>query len=208
MAWSFNGTTEFLRIASTLGLVEPFSFACWCNPTSRAVDQTMMALSDGGGPGDAHYLIFRQASDFLGCASVDQSVAAGESLTASAFAAGWNHACGRWVSSSERRSYLNGASTTDNVTNCGPDSLSEVHVGRYSVLGGYFGGEVQSAAAWSASLTAAEVAGLAIGFSPRRIRPQSLVFYMPLVRAAFDWKGNALDTATGAAADHHRAYGI
>lgn len=61
---------------------------------------------------------------------------------------------------------------------------------------------------WSAALTAEEIAALARGVTCEHIRPQSLVFYAPLIRDAVDLaRGVHLSNNNGATvADHPRVY--
>jgi hypothetical protein len=61
---------------------------------------------------------------------------------------------------------------------------------------------------WNAALTAAEIASLAKGMTCDKIRPQSLVFYAPLVRDLIDQKGGlAITNNNGATvATHPRVY--
>ncbi len=61
---------------------------------------------------------------------------------------------------------------------------------------------------WNAALTAAEVASLAKGMTCDKVRPQSLVFYAPLVRDLIDARGGrAITNNNGATvAAHTRVY--
>ena len=61
---------------------------------------------------------------------------------------------------------------------------------------------------WSAALNASEIASLGQGVSPRLIRPQSLVFYAPLIRDLMDVRGGLSITNNGTAtvANHPRVY--
>ncbi len=61
---------------------------------------------------------------------------------------------------------------------------------------------------WNAALTAAEVAALAKGMTCDKVRPQSLVFYAPLVRDLVDQKGGLTITNNNGAtvANHPRIY--
>ena len=61
---------------------------------------------------------------------------------------------------------------------------------------------------WSAALTQPEIAALAKGMTCDKIRPQSLVFYAPLVRDLNDQKGGlAITNNNGATvANHPRIY--
>ena len=81
-----------------------------------------------------------------------------------------------------------------------------VDVNTYSA---FLNGGAFRAAIWNAALTDDEMISLARGFSPRRIRPQSLKFYAPLIRTVQDLIGAIAFTATNAVAavDSPRAYG-
>ena len=61
---------------------------------------------------------------------------------------------------------------------------------------------------YNAALTAAEVAALAKGMTCDKVRPQSLVFYAPLVRDLIDAKGGLTITNNNGAtvANHPRVY--
>jgi hypothetical protein len=61
---------------------------------------------------------------------------------------------------------------------------------------------------WNAALTAAEIASLAKGMTCHKVRPQSLVFYAPLVRDLIDQRGGLTITNNNGAtaANHPRVY--
>jgi len=61
---------------------------------------------------------------------------------------------------------------------------------------------------WNAALTADEIASLAAGMTCDKVRPQSLVFYAPLVRDLVDVKGGLTITNnnTATVANHPRVY--
>ena len=61
---------------------------------------------------------------------------------------------------------------------------------------------------WNVALTAAEIASLAKGMTCDKVRPQSLVFYAPLVRDLIDVKGGLTITNnnTATVANHPRVY--
>jgi len=70
------------------------------------------------------------------------------------------------------------------------------------------GGQIAEVGIWNAALTAAEIASLAKGMTCDKVRPQSLVFYAPLVRDLIDQKGGLTITNNNAAtvADQPRVY--
>ena len=69
-------------------------------------------------------------------------------------------------------------------------------------------GRLAEVGIWNIDLTAAEIASLAKGMTPDKIRPQSLVFYAPLVRNLIDQKGGLALTNNNSAtvANHPRLY--
>lgn len=73
---------------------------------------------------------------------------------------------------------------------------------------GYTNGLIAEVGIWNAALTAAEIASLAKGMTCDKIRPQSLVFYAPLVRDLIDAKGGRTITNNNGAtvANHPRVY--
>jgi len=123
------------------------------------------------------------------------------------------HVAGVFTSSISRTPYFNGSAgttNTDSVTHSSlPDttSISAFFDGNSTPLQ-YFLGDIAEVGIWNAALTAAEIASLAKGMTPDKIRPQSLVFYAPLVRDLIDQKGGRAITNTNSAtvANHQRVY--
>lgn len=72
----------------------------------------------------------------------------------------------------------------------------------------FFTGRVAEVGIWNVALTAAEIASLADGMTCDKVRPQSLVFYAPLVRDLQDVRGGLTITNNNAAtvATHPRVY--
>ncbi len=100
----------------------------------------------------------------------------------------WHHACGVELSASSRAVYLDGGSKGTNTDTRSPDDADEVQIGQYarSTGDGDLLGDVAEAAIWNVALTDAEALILSKGYSPLFVRPESLVFYMPLIRDIYD----------------------
>ncbi|MDG4889287.1 LamG domain-containing protein [Mesorhizobium sp. M1A.F.Ca.IN.022.07.1.1] len=64
-------------------------------------------------------------------------------------------------------------------------------------------GELAQIGHWSANLDAAEIAGLAKGFTPPKIRPASLISNIPLIREVNDFKAGLVPTVTGTSVSVH-----
>ncbi len=81
-------------------------------------------------------------------------------------------------------------------------SLGTSRIGRSSLYSRYSNAAAAEVAAWSGALTAAEVQALAAGFTPAKVRPGSLVAYLPLIGTQDDLKGNTW-TAAGTTVSTH-----
>lgn len=139
----------------------------------------------------------------------------------------WTHAAGVFNSAS-RVAYLNGGNTgtqstsVSNPTNT-TDYLLSLNYDIASLQGNGHNATGQlvrmaEAAVWDAALTTDEILALSKGAKPKTIRPESLIFYSPLVRGGSssvpDETGNAPLTAynlstqyTPTYTDHTRRYG-
>ena len=75
-------------------------------------------------------------------------------------------------------------------------------------VSGFYNGQAAEVGIWNVALTAAEIASLAKGMTCDKVRPQSLVFYAPLVRDLIDYKGGLTITNnnTATVANHPRVY--
>jgi hypothetical protein len=124
----------------------------------------------------------------------------------------WGSVVGLSENASNRTIYLNGGSAVTNTGNAGdPLGLAQVWIGAFNSSigpGNLFSGDIAECAIWNIALTAEEVASLAKGFKPSRIRPQSLVFYAPLLRNVQELRqGFTLTPVNGpTVADHPRVY--
>lgn len=126
----------------------------------------------------------------------------------------WQHQCTRQSGLSSRDVYLNGGSKGSNITTL-PAAIAVERIAMAAnwnssnVLTGFLGGRLAEAAIWNAALDEAEIRSLAAGFTPTRVRPQSLVFYAPLVRNISDVRSATALTNNNAATvyEHPRRYG-
>jgi hypothetical protein len=125
------------------------------------------------------------------------------------YTGGWAHVASVFSSSTSRVSYLNGVSGTENTeTVVNPAGLNTMQIGSYEGIA-TTGGTIAEVGVYNVALNAAEIAALAKGMTCDKVRPQSLVFYAPLVRNLIDTKGGLTITNNNSAtvADHPRIYG-
>lgn len=209
MAYQLAGaSTQYLSASSPItGDTFPFTFACWFYQSTLATG-VMMSTS----PANGNYFGLavlaagnvRAIRTGVGFFDVDTSTTA----TANT----WNHACGVFTAINDRTAYLNAGGAV-NGTSAGSDTVnaSDVLIGARRLngtLGTYYTGLVAEVGIWSAALTAAEIGSLSKGVACRLIRPQSLVFYAPLIRDLIDVRGGLAITNNGTAtvANHPRVY--
>ena len=183
-----NGSSEYLEIDSAPVTAAPLTIAAWGNVDETWQSGVIASLVDASsgndwflvrtkyqsGPGEYTCNVYARSSD--GLPEVDS--------TTTFAIGGWHHLCGVFASASSRSAYLDGgakATITDTITPSGIDRTSIGRIGD-STPAGYFEGKIAEVGIWNAALTDAEVASLALGVSPLLVRPQSLVFYAPLIR--------------------------
>lgn len=144
--------------------------------------------------------------------SAQQNASIPANTSTNAAMANDNSFAGTFASLSSRTGYLNGGNAVTESTARANPTPFRLWIGAMDYLSlpqnHIPAGLLSEVAIWSAVLTAAEIVSLAKGFKPSRIRPQSLVFYAPLVRAVRDVKNNLALTVTGTsyAAAHPRVY--
>jgi hypothetical protein len=122
----------------------------------------------------------------------------------------WNHGCGVFTSATNRELFLNGASVGTSTVSAEP-TVSLLKIGARTSsgsVGNFMQDDIADVGIWNVALTAAEIASLADGMTCDKIRPQSLVFYAPLVRDLIDVKGGLTITNNNSAtvANHPRVY--
>lgn len=97
----------------------------------------------------------------------------------------WQHFAGVFVSSSDRRAFLNGwdKGTDTTFQSPQPAGINSFAIGRAngSTPDAYVFGCIAEAALWDVDLEDAEIRKLASGLSPVHIRPNDIVGYWPMV---------------------------
>jgi hypothetical protein len=215
MAYSFTAaSSQYLSTSSSPVGVTPLTLACWFYPNTITANYVLLQVSNGDTSN-------RFALAALGAVAGDPirfvnngtlgGAALGEVDSTSGFTANWQHACGVASSANNRTVYLNGGNSATNTNTVNSQNINEVNIA-YRPLAGVAGlfldGLIAEVGIWNAALTAAEIASLAKGMTCDKIRPQSLVFYAPLVRDLIDAKGGrAITNNNGATvANHPRIY--
>lgn len=126
----------------------------------------------------------------------------------------WHHLCAVLNSNVSRTVYLDGANSATSTVSINPTGMNTIYIGNsVTPAGGVLTnsptrGSVSDVGIWSAALNTDEINSLAKGFSPKRIRPQSLEYYLPLVRNLYEYNSNISLTNNNSVpvSDHNRIY--
>ena len=216
MAYDFNGTNQFLSMATTPVSGNPLTLACWFNSTNTTGLQALICVN-AASTADRYVLYARGdvAGDPVRMQSVNNTGGVGSATTTTGYSSGvWTHACGVVSSNTSRTAYINGGSSGTDSTTVSPSQIPvQASIGnqRFNLFPAgvsFATGLIAEVGIWNAALTAAEIASLAKGMTCDKVRPQNLVFYAPLVRDLVDQKGGLTITNNNGAtvATHPRVY--
>lgn len=222
MAYEFNGTNQRITAASPSGLSDvPFTLACWFNSQQDtrtagllqvgdfATSQRCIIFAGGNVAGDPARMQVQGST-----ATVTINTSTGWTTNT------WNHACGTAKLTGsfppqEFAIYLNAGGKVTATADAGAPSSawSSMQIGAQTTngvtgQGSFHDGLIAEAGIWNVALTDDEIASLAKGVTCNLVRPQSLVFYAPLIRNLQDIKGGLTltNTNTATVVDHTRVY--
>lgn len=212
MAYTFNGSSQYLSISTAAVAAAPLTLACWFNSTSIAVNQGLINVSSASG--DQNFRLSAQGAvtgDPVRAQALNVSANGLADTTTGYLANTWTHACGVFTSATSRTAYINGGSAGTDTVSVTPPSIDRMFIGvtrNGSAFTNYTAGQIAEVGIWNVALTTAEIASLAKAVSPALIRPASLVFYAPLVREFTDLRGARVFTNNGTAtvSAHPRIY--
>ena len=210
MAYEFNGTNQRLTPASAPVTVAPLTMACWFRPVNTTSTGALITLTNS--LGSQYFTLYANGAVAGDPIQILNAGAGGSPTvsTTSGFSANkWHHACSVEAATNSRTVYLDAGNSATNTVNTVPAGINNFNISSFlSVSNNFFNGMIAEVGIWKAALTAAEIASLAKGMTCDKIRPQSLVFYAPLVRDLNDQKGGLTITNNNGAtvANHPRVY--
>lgn len=211
MSLVFDGS-QYLRIASAPTTGVPMTIAAHVRPTSMTGTRTIGAVGQAPQPGRHRNQIVMLSTGAIR-ATAGGSTNAFSDSTSTASLNTWCHTAGVFSSLSSRTSYLNGTASSENTTTISQSSFTEVVIaaqqgGVANTYENQWIGDIAEFGIWNVALTAAEISSLSKGMACNLIRPQSLVFYAPLVRNLIDERNGLTITNVNSAtvANHPRIY--
>jgi len=188
-----DANTDYLRIGAAVKSTEPVSAAAWVYPDETVNTKYVFWMGDKDNANQ--FIALNLESSGSGNNVRAEARNDGEDPTGFAESSGtysvntWHHVGGVWTSDTDRDVYLDGVGANNTDTNNGGTGWDRTTFGAEdgSTQSGLMSGRIAEAAVWDVSLTAAEMASLAAGFSPLLIRTKELKFYAPLVRSIYDY---------------------
>lgn len=212
MAYLFNGSSQYISVSTAAVTGSTITLACWFNSSSIDVNQGLINVCSASG--DQNYRLSAmggvagdpiRAQTLNGASNATADTTIGYSLNT------WTHACATFFGGSQRTSYINGGNSTfSGTTVTNPTGIDRMFIGvtrNGSAFTNYTTGSIAFVGIWNTQLVRNDILQLARGATPDLVRPQSLVFYAPLIRDLVDVRnGRALTNVNGTITDNPRIY--
>jgi len=211
MAYQFAGTSSQYLSASNPVSAAPLTIAAWAWIDNTTGNKALACLNQTSGTNRfALYFAGSTLSFFVNDATGFSQPQAGSAVSANT----WNHCVGVESSATSRAVWLNGTQSTVGqglTTSRSPQGINAINLGTDRVNnanGSFLSGRLCEVGVWNVALGADEIGALSKGVSCDQIRPQSLVFYAPLIRELHDLAGGRAiaNNNTATVAVHPRIY--
>jgi hypothetical protein len=173
----------------------PVTIVAWFNRSTSSGTGPLVTLMNSGA--ETYQSLYTTGSSALRVQTI--SGGTGFNVATSPWAQNvWSHGAGKFASASSRTVIIDGGGAQTNTsTRFAPfDELRIATYGNTSPL--HLSGRLSEVAVWNADLTSDEIVSLAKGFKSYRIRPQSLLYYVPLVREIQELRSGITLTANNA----------
>ena len=191
-----RASNQYIEYGAQMVSAYPATLSGWFKTDDLSVNQVVVANSTST-TGIGVYLIVRglTAGDPLSATDYDGSTSAQANSAATLTTGAWHHGGAVFNGVSSRDVYLNGTKTSNTTTVTSTiGSTNRTYVACLIPGNSNFSGLIAEAAIWNVALSADEMSALAKGCSPLRIRPASLVYYLPLWPTIFEYRGIAVTT--------------
>jgi hypothetical protein len=200
MAFSFLASNSQRITTSAPINTLPLSIACWFRSTTISA-ATLPIIQIGLNTGSYWRLVIPSNTRIL---RANQSGFPADTAADTIITNQWMHGGAVFTSSASRTVYLSGTSPVTSVTSAPtPTGVTSMQIGSLETSA-YWNGDIAEVGIWNTSLTAAEFTSLQQGCSCALVRPQSLVFYAPLMRDLIDIRrGLTLTNNNGALVSAH-----
>lgn len=212
MAYNFvRASSQFISSSFSGIPVYPVTFSVWAYATNDAATTAMSVVRwMQGATTQGFAIVFagQAVNDPIRGTLVTATTPSSISQVSPGFVINtWHHVCFVCASSTSRTVYKDGVAGNIATTNDTPTSLTRLLIGSNGGAD-LFDGYISDIAIWSTDLNTSEISSLAKGFSAKRIRPQSLEYYAPLVRNLYEYNSSITLTNnnTATVTNHNRIY--
>jgi hypothetical protein len=212
MAFKFTTANSQRLVSANINLssVYPITMAAWFR--AAPISETYITLC--GGKDDLNNVLRLGSNPTGGDQTIKNVVAISRTTVVSTASSGpvvgdgttWNHGAGVFAASNSRRAFANGIGGSTATITRDLAGLDVIVVGAYTT--NFSNADIAEVGVWNVVLSDREIASLAKGMTCDKVRPQSLVFYAPLVRNVQDMREGVTITNenTATVSDHPRVY--
>ena len=161
------------------------TMACWFFPNATE-NATLMDIADSGVSNHSQTLQLRSGGEVAARTRAGAGGSKRALSTSDYSLSTWQHAAGVWTTTTDRKVYIDGGSEGTDTASSDPANEDRTFLGAAadSSISDFFNGNLAEAAIWDVALSTSEVAALANGWTPLRVRPTALVAYWPLYQQA------------------------
>ena len=202
-----------MRITSDAAVTNsPCTLACWAKSTNTSDGMSLMSACRS----DGLSFMAMFARGFVAGDPISAYITPSDTTsdTTSGYSSDvWFHAAATFSGNTPMSiaSFINGGNKSTASINFTPSGINRMAIGANLANNSafnHFQGQIADAAVWNVVLSDDEIASLADGMTAEKVRPQSLVWYAPLLRDLVEIKGGKTLTNnnTATVADHPRVY--
>ena len=185
MARKLNGTSEYLERTASPVSGPPFTLACWFQSNSDSATQALMSVYATGSAAQRWDLFAAGATAGDPVAASTVASLGSQAVSSTGYTVGrWHHGCAVFASATDRRAFIDGGSKGTNSTSRIPSIPNRLRIGVNS-NSQWANGCVAVPGLWNVALNDEEVRLLGLGYHPRLIRPDALLFAPPLLKLTF-----------------------
>jgi hypothetical protein len=175
-------SSQYLEVASTPVSALPLTLAAWINPSALSSWKGFLGVFELANNYNGYFIGAYGTGAIAAHVYADSAARA----TSAAMSTGtWYHVAGTFSAINNRSVFLNGTETAETTSRTAvtPTGIVAGAVSGNSTHKFFWDGSVAEAAMWDTVLSAAEIAQLALGFSPLFVKPASLVSYWSLIQS-------------------------
>jgi len=183
MARSFNGSSDYVSLGTSTGLVPAshVTVAAFVKSSSLSGDHAILQRWGAGADSNWIYLLETTGTNVLfAIREVTSSYGIATGTTALSTGS-WIHLAGTYDGSNVK-AWINGTADATAPLTGGLNTSSNIatEIGRESDATKYFSGTIAEACVFNAALSSAQLKGLAAGANPFLVAPGTVIGYWPL----------------------------